>query len=270
MQAPVSFSPELQATLADMAEVAGYLWDKGWAERNAGNISVDVSHLFGDQDGEVSGLPRRGLPRAYPALAGRGFLVTGTQKRMRDVCKEPAAGVCLIRMAKDAAAYSVIWPAGAAYWPSSELPAHLGIHQFLLQTQAPQTVVVHTHPNEMIALTHAPAYAQDEPALNRLLWAMHPETKVILPEGIGLVPYTLPGSQELADATVAALRGRRVVTWEKHGVVAIGTDVFEALDLIDTVNKSAQVYFLCKSAGFEPQGLNLDQIAALERPFGSR
>ena len=30
----------------DAGEVAGYLWQKGWAERNAGNISVDITALL--------------------------------------------------------------------------------------------------------------------------------------------------------------------------------------------------------------------------------
>lgn len=258
--------PDFQAILDDIAQVAGVLWDKGWAERNAGNISVDVSHLFAAPGDAPLDAPGRTLTRVYPILAGRRFLVTGTQKRMRDVCREPGAGVCLIQIAPDAAGYRVIWPAGVTYWPSSELPAHLGIHQFLRQSGASQTTVVHTHPNEMIALTHLPAFAEDEAALNRLLWGMHPEIKSVLPEGVGLVPYGRPGSEALADATVAALARRRVVVWEKHGVVAVGTDVFEALDLVDALNKSAQMYFLCKAAGCEPQGLTAAQVAELEIP----
>ena len=34
-------NPALKAVIADVAEVAGYIWTKGWGERNGGNITVD-------------------------------------------------------------------------------------------------------------------------------------------------------------------------------------------------------------------------------------
>ena len=30
----------------DVSRIAGYLWNKEWAERNAGNISIDISEYF--------------------------------------------------------------------------------------------------------------------------------------------------------------------------------------------------------------------------------
>lgn len=35
----------LDRRIAEVAEVAGYLWERGWAERNGGNISVNVTEL---------------------------------------------------------------------------------------------------------------------------------------------------------------------------------------------------------------------------------
>ena len=35
--------PALQAEIGKVAEVAGYLWQKGWAERNGGNITVNIT-----------------------------------------------------------------------------------------------------------------------------------------------------------------------------------------------------------------------------------
>ena len=132
---------------------------------------------------------------------------------------------------------------------------------------APQCAVLHTHPNELLALTHLKAI-NDEAALNRLLWAMHPETKTVIPEGVGLAPYQAPGSAALEAATLRAIAEHRVILWEKHGVVAIGRDVFEAFDMIDTLNKSAQVYFLCAATGAVPQGLTDAQVAELARRAG--
>ena len=35
--------PELKKVLDSAAEVAGYLWQKGWAERNGGNLTLNIT-----------------------------------------------------------------------------------------------------------------------------------------------------------------------------------------------------------------------------------
>ena len=37
--------PRAKAEVMKAAEVAGYLWQKGWAERNGGNITVNITEL---------------------------------------------------------------------------------------------------------------------------------------------------------------------------------------------------------------------------------
>ena len=38
--------PALKAVVYQIAEVTGYLWQKGWAERNGGNITVNVTEYM--------------------------------------------------------------------------------------------------------------------------------------------------------------------------------------------------------------------------------
>ena len=38
----------LAKVVGDVAEVAGYLWQKGWAERNGGNITVNITEHIDD------------------------------------------------------------------------------------------------------------------------------------------------------------------------------------------------------------------------------
>lgn len=38
------------AEIDRIAEVAGYLWTKGWAERNGGNISVNLTTLLSEEE----------------------------------------------------------------------------------------------------------------------------------------------------------------------------------------------------------------------------
>ena len=39
----------LEREVWQVAEVAGYLWQKGWAERNGGNITVNVTEFVDDE-----------------------------------------------------------------------------------------------------------------------------------------------------------------------------------------------------------------------------
>lgn len=43
---------------------------------------------------------------------------------------------------------------------------------------------------------------------------MIPETKAFCPRGLGMIPYQLPSSVELADATIKELADYDVVMWE--------------------------------------------------------
>ena len=41
--------PKLAKEVNKVAEVAGYLWQKGWAERNGGNITVNITEYVDDE-----------------------------------------------------------------------------------------------------------------------------------------------------------------------------------------------------------------------------
>ena len=258
-------------TVREVAEVAGILWDRGWAESNAGNITADVT-------GEYIGTPaasakERALPfpRPYGMLAGRSYLVTGTGRRMRDLARDPLAHATFLRIDDDGAGCVLFLPDGSAptLAPTSELASHLAIHEALRARGSNERVVLHAHATELVALTHHAAF-QDEATLNAMLWGMHPEAVIFLPAGVGLVPYALTGSERLATATVAAMQRHDVVLWEKHGVVAIGATPHAALDRIDIVAKSTRIWFLCAGAGFEPAGLSEAHIAELRAAFPGR
>ena len=39
----------MKAEIEKVAEVAGYLWQNGWAERNGGNITVNITEYVDDE-----------------------------------------------------------------------------------------------------------------------------------------------------------------------------------------------------------------------------
>jgi rhamnulose-1-phosphate aldolase len=99
---------------------------------------------------------------------------------------------------------------------------------------------------------------------------MHPETMIFIPKGAGFVPYILPGTQTIADETIKSFKKHDIVVWEKHGIFAIGKNPIETFDHIDIVCKSAKIWFQCKSAGFEPEGMTdtqLDELKELVKNF---
>ena len=55
----LEMSAGLAWTVGQVAEAAGYLWQKGWAERNGGNITVNVTEHITDDI------------RRLPSISGR-------------------------------------------------------------------------------------------------------------------------------------------------------------------------------------------------------
>jgi len=257
---------EFWRVLASAAEVAGLLWEKGWAERNAGNLSFDVTDLVPAADVAAAASGATQLPRSVPELGGRRILVTAAGSRMREIARDPDLFCGVLQCSSEGSRYHVAWEGrgAGAFAPTSELPSHLSIHAALRSRRSPHRAIVHAHPTELLVLSHD-RRVQGEAQLNRLLWAMHPEAVVVVPGGIGVVPYIVPGTMEQGLAAGAAMERHDVALWEKHGAVAAGATFAEAFDLLDTLNKAARLLLLCRAAGYEPEGLTEAQLDELRR-----
>ena len=265
MESILTNRPELAYQIGQAAEVAGYLWEKGWAERNGGNITLNITEYVDD---EIKSMPAISEPIAIgmhlPYIKGCYFYCKGTQKRMRDLARWPMANGSIIRILDDCEHYEII--ADKAVMPTSEAPAHLSVHNYLLEKGSPYRASLHTHPIELIALTHNKHFLEKDVA-TRTLWSMIPETKAFCPRGLGIIPYELPGSVNLAEATIKQLEDYDVAMWEKHGVFAVDVDIMSAFDQVDVLNKSALIYVAAKSMGFEPDGMSDEQMAEMTRAF---
>ena len=53
----------------------------------------------------------------------------------------------------------------------------------------------------------------------------------------------------------------------RTGALAVGSDVIECFDMIDTLSKSAQIYLQARAMGFEPEGLTDEQSEELRKAF---
>lgn len=184
---------------------------------------------------------------------------------MRDLARDPMANGSIIRITDDCAHYEIVADNPVA--PTSELPSHLAVHNYLLGKGSPYRASLHTHPIELVAMSHNRDFLKKD-VLTDLLWSMIPETKAFAPRGLGIVPYMMPSSKQLADETIKAIDDNYdVVLWEKHGVFAVDTDIMAAFDQVDVLNKSANIYMCARSMGFVPDGMTPEQMREISTSF---
>lgn len=271
----IKLNDAVMAEIEKVVEVAEYLWQREWAERNGGNISVDVTDIFGEAPASMAGFPHCELSMvggeaAFPIdSAGHIFYVKGTGERIREL-RDPELAGCVLRIDDAAKGYHILWGGRgkADYRPTSEFISHVEIVMDKYRSGSKDRCVVHTHPLELIALSHHPKYAHDEVAYTNACWKMLPEVRAFVPRGIGMVAYCMPGSKVMADGTTEKLRKHDVAIWEKHGAVATGPDALVAFDFVDVANKGAKLHLMCLASGFEPEGVSDKDMQELKETFG--
>ena len=251
--------------ISKVSDVAGYLWQRGWCERNAGNISVNLTGLISVNNKDLH--KEKYIKADMPVdSSGMTIFVSGTGERLRDLVNKPAEAACIIHIDSNALGYFIVWGGKnkPGLRPTSEFVSHLGIHLTNTKNNTGFRCVLHTHPVELIAISHHPKLGIDEGALNKALWSMLPEIRVFVPRGIFIASYELPGSEALANRTIEGLKTRDVILWSKHGALSMGKDAIEAFDFIDVANKGALIYLKCLEAGYIPVGMTDEEIKGLE------
>jgi L-fuculose-phosphate aldolase len=136
--------------------------------------------------------------------------------------------------------------------PSSEWRFHLDIYARRPEAGA----VVHTHS----------AYATTLACLGRGIPAVHYEVAFAGGKDVRCAPYRTFGTQELSDAALAALEGRRACLLAHHGVIAFGADLDDALRLADKVEAMARLYWQALQVG-EPALLDDGEMARIAERF---
>jgi rhamnulose-1-phosphate aldolase len=253
----------MEELLEAVGRTARDLWDKGWAERNAGNLSLRLrpERLGADFAHDP---PWHALTTPVPNLGGEHLLFTATGGYMRNVELDASRNLHIIEIDEAGERHRVVWGRGAG--PTSELMPHLRAHAARVTvTNGRDRAVIHTHPPHLIALTFA--LDLDTARLTRLLWEMHTECIVVFPAGCGFIGWKLPGSDELAEATAQTLTRRPMTVWQYHGIVAAGESLDAAFGLIDTAEKAAAIYLEARSLGPLPKKLSVEQLTALARHF---
>ena len=231
---------ELDQILYQMGQAGLRLTNVGAVEGAAGNISVclraplDATALFPDAQ-------RIDMPNHAPELAGMMLIVSGSGCRLREIAESPLANLaCVVVEPGGKTAKMFSSPQRRFTRVTSEFNSHLAVHNDRMRSSgASLHAVLHAQPIHLTHLSHLPEY-QDEKFLNRHLLRWQPETILNMPEGIGVIPFLLPGSAQLVLETKLSLRTHRIVIWSRHGVVARADDsIFHASDLIEYAETAA-------------------------------
>lgn len=119
--------------------------------------------------------------------------------------------------------------------PSSESLAHMAVYAARPDVGA----VIHTHS------VYASAFAVAAQPIPCVL----DEQVVFLGGAVAVAEYGASASQRLADNAVAALGDRAAVLLKHHGVLGVGSDLEEAVAVVDLVERVAKVRLLSMQLG---------------------
>lgn len=227
----------------EMKKMTANMYRLGWDERNGGNISYMLDEK---EVGEYLDLDNvvRTIPTGFDAtkLIGKIFIVTGTGKYFKNVEHDPETNLGIIRIAKDGTTAELLWGYKDGGRFTSELPAHLMSHMSRLSVDPENRVVMHSHPTYTLAMNYV--HELDEKKFTHTLWEMCTECIVVFPDGIGILPWMLCGTNSIGEATAEKMKEYRLVVWGMHGIYGVGKSLDEAFGLIETVEKAAQIYML--------------------------
>lgn len=235
--------------MREMCLTASNMYRLGWDERNGGNISymLEESEVaeYLDTDKVLREIPVMGVNSVdadLSPLEGRIFLVTGTGKYFKNVEKDPAVNLGIVKIGKGGKSVQLLWGFEDGGRPTSEFPAHMMSHIARLKVDPENRVVMHSHPTHTLAMNFV--HSLDEKEFTHTLWEMCTECIVVFPEGVGVLPWMLCGTSEIGVATAKKMEQFRLVVWAMHGIYGAGRTLDETFGLIETVEKAAQIYML--------------------------
>jgi phosphoglycerate dehydrogenase-like enzyme/sugar (pentulose or hexulose) kinase/ribulose-5-phosphate 4-epimerase/fuculose-1-phosphate aldolase len=135
--------------------------------------------------------------------------------------------------------------------PSSEW----GFHTRVLEVKPEATAVIHAHaPNATILA-------------NTGLPFLPISSEAAFFGNIPRIPFTLPGTPELAEAVAGAIGDEWAVLLINHGLIVAGRSLRRAADMVEIIERSAEIILGCYAVGKEPPVLP-EEAAAYYRQMG--
>ena len=239
---------------------------RGWAERNAGNISRIIPYGEAEKYFDLNN-PKKyfDLDLNIRELSGKIFLIKATGKFFRKLHENPASGLGAVRIAKDGKRLELLWGFEGDNSPTSEMRMHFLGHIERLKADPDHKVIMHTHATNTIVMSTMGEL--DEKGFISALWRMHSECLVIFPDGVGLLPWMVPGTQDISTATAEKFKDYRLIIWPLHGIIAAGNSMDEAMGLIETVEKTAEIYVKSMGLSKSPRVVTDKQLLEIAEHF---
>ncbi len=263
--------------ITEQPAVAGFIrmcedgWLQGWHERNGGNLTYRMT----EEDVAAARPAFASEPGAWHEmgvtcdnLAGEYFITTGSGKFFRNVALAPEKNIGIVEINDAGSAWRIVWGLAGGAVPTSEFPTHFMNHSVRKRvTGGANRVIYHCHATNVIALTYVlPLTDRD---FTRPLWQSATECPVVFPEGVGVVPWMVPGGVDIARATSEKMETYQAAVWAQHGLFASGSDFDTTFGLAHTIEKSAEIYVKVLSCGQGVrQTITDDNLRAIARDFG--
>lgn len=235
--------------LKEMCLTTANMYRLGWDERNGGNISYMLDENTVSEYHDIRDVKRvvpiMGVNEAnfdITPLAGKYFIVTGTGKYFKNTASDPENNLGIVRIPEKGRYLELLWGFNDGGRPTSEFPSHMMSHIARLGKDPKNRVVIHSHPTNLLAMNYV--HELDEKKFTHTLWEMSTESIVVFPEGIGILPWMLCGTDAIGRATAKKMEEFRLVIWAMHGIYGAGRDLDETFGLIETVEKAAGIYML--------------------------
>ena len=227
--------------IKEMCEATSQLWAYGWAERNGGNISYRLPQeevqYYLDSDQVKRTIP---LDFTVKSLAGELFLVSGSGKYFKNIQKNPADSLAIIRISAEGDRYELLWGLEGGDLPTSELASHLQCHEARLAQDPEHRVILHTHATAISALTFI--HDLDEKKFTK--------------------------TSQLGAASADKMQNSRIVIWPHHGIMGAGQTMDDAFGLVETAEKAAEIYLqICSAKQEIKQQITDQQLLDLAEKF---
>ena len=253
--------------IKEMCEATSQLWAYGWAERNGGNISYRLPQeevqYYLDSDQVKRTIP---LDFTVKSLAGELFLVSGSGKYFKNIQKNPADSLAIIRISAEGDRYELLWGLEGGDLPTSELASHLQCLEVLLAQDPEHRVILHTHATAISAMTFI--HDLDEKKFTKTLWQMITECLVVFPDGVSVLPWMVAGTRQLGAASADKMQNSRIVIWPHHGIMGAGQTMDDAFGLVETAEKAAKIYLqICSAKQEIKQQITDQQLLDLAEKF---
>ena len=232
----------IQEALESISNIAKMLSERGWAEANAGNVSLNISDAIKD---EFDNSNHKNKDVNYGFVKSTSIIITSSGSRMREIFETPEKYCGVLTFIAGKKGYYISKFGEDEFIPTSELYSHIMIHKYLVINGKSEKAIIHSHPDELIAAMHSEEL-NTEKKINSVFKTMHSEFDMLIPNEIGYLSFMQPGSKDLARKTLEKLEYHKIVFWKDHGCISIGKSLDLALDNVEIANKISKIFLLQK------------------------